>query len=74
MMATRVNPAWLKKYIGEYNETGRVDVTTDFIGAAQALIVFLSNKNVAFEVYNIGAGVKRITTETKKCPCCKCDL
>jgi hypothetical protein len=39
--------------------------------AAQALIEWMSKNNIAFKVYNLGAGVKRITSDTDICPCCK---
>ena len=48
-----------------------IDETISFNKAAQALVVLLSNKNIPFKVFNLGAGVKRITTETDVCPCCK---
>lgn len=48
-----------------------IDLTTGENIVAKWLIASLSGKNVPFKVYNLGAGVKRITTDTDECPCCK---
>ena len=37
----------------------------------QWLIQALAKADRLFKVYNLGAGVSRITTETDVCPCCK---
>lgn len=35
------------------------------------LIAELTRRNVPFKVYNMGAGVVKIVTNTDTCPCCK---
>ena len=76
-MRTRVHPEWIEKIRDEYNKSVEqerkvnIDRTTSFLPAAQWLITFLSGLGIPFKVTNLGAGVKRITTETDICPCCK---
>ena len=70
-MAVRVNPEWLKSRKEEIREYRSVDVTTTFNKAVQALIILLVEANLPFKLYNLGAGVKRITTKTNICPYCK---
>ena len=70
-MTTRVNPNWLDEKQRAYAETGIIDTTVSFNKAAQSLVEWLSRQNIKFKVYNLGAGVKRITTDTEVCPCCK---
>lgn len=50
---------------------GSIDRTTRQSFAAAWLIKKLSDAGRFFKVYNLGAGVRRITTETDICPCCK---
>jgi hypothetical protein len=66
-----LNKKWFDQQVIELGETGSLDVTISFNLAAQAIIELLSNRNKPFKVYNLGAGVKRITTNTDICPCCK---
>lgn len=68
-MTVRVNPSWIENRKEDIRKGYSIDVTTSFNKAAQALIILL--KDVPFKVYNLGAGVKRITTKTDICPCCK---
>jgi len=70
-MGLRVNPNWLIDIQENYKHTGKVDITVSYSHAAAALIEWLSKYNILFKIYNLGAGVKRITTETEVCPCCK---
>lgn len=44
-------------------------VTTSY--AATWLVEKLARVNRDFKIYNLGSGVKRITTDTETCPCCK---
>jgi len=71
MKAAKVNPNWLKKRESEIANNLPIDVTTSFNSAIQALIIRLTLANKSFKLYNLGAGVKRVTTDTDKCPCCK---
>lgn len=70
-MAARVSPSWLKERKEEIRKGYVIDITTSFNKAAQALIICLSDADTPFKLYNLGAGVKRITTKTDVCPCCK---
>jgi hypothetical protein len=70
-MPTRVNPAWIKQQLTILRETGKLDATTSYNPAIQSLMVHLTNNGKSFKLYNLGAGVKRLTTETDTCPCCK---
>ena len=70
-MPTKVNPNWIKEQLKILKETGSLDTTTSYNPAIQSLIVYLTNNGKSFKLYNLGAGVKRLTTETDICPCCK---
>ena len=70
-MGLRVNPNWLSEKLHTLDYTGELDVTVSYNKAAQSLIEALSVRDKMFKVYNLGAGVKRITTNTEVCPCCK---
>jgi len=70
-MGLRVNPNWLSGKLHTLDYTGELDVTVSYNKAAQSLIEALSVRDKMFKVYNLGAGVKRITTDTEVCPCCK---
>jgi hypothetical protein len=48
-----------------------IDETLSFTKCAQWLIETLTHFNIDFKIYNLGCGVKRITTVTDVCPCCK---
>ena len=73
-MAKMINSKWKEKMIEIINSVETLDVTISFNPARQWLIERLTDKGKIFRVYNLGAGVKRITTETSQCPCCKRDL
>lgn len=68
-----------KAYISKENvddlieniDKGTVDITTVYNNWAQKIIQVMALRNVPFKVYNLGAGVKRITMDTDTCPCCK---
>lgn len=70
-MATIVSPRWRENVCTLLNITGRIDQTISYNPAAQWLIEELTRRCQPFKVYQLGAGVKRITTETDVCPCCK---
>jgi hypothetical protein len=67
----QVNPTWAEKVAKQVREGYEVDRTIAFNKAAQYLIQILTKYNRPFKIYNLGAGVKRITTNTDTCPCCK---
>ena len=70
-MAKQIKLAWKENCLDELNKTGSIDKTISFNKASQWLILTLTEKNIAFRVFNLGAGVKRITTATDWCPKCK---
>jgi hypothetical protein len=53
---------------------GDIDETIEYNICSVWLIAYLSRDNRPFKVYNLGGGVKRITTKTNVCPCCKKEL
>jgi hypothetical protein len=70
----RVNPAWVDEIERRFIETpeGQVfKVNTTFQQQAQAVILMLLRHKKVFKIYNLGAGIKQITTEIEKCPLCK---
>ena len=70
-MAIQVSSQWIENAIAEYKETEIMERTASFNKAIQALIIRLDKEKINFKLYNLGAGVKKITTETDICPCCK---
>lgn len=70
-MAQRVNPSWIKDIKESIEKHRSIDRTISYNKAAQVLIEILIAQDIPFKVYNLGAGVKRITTNTETCPCCK---
>jgi len=70
-MAAKVNPLWIKEAMKEYITYGKLTRTSNFNKAIQLLIMKLDAKSIPYKVYNLGAGVKKVTTETNICPCCK---
>ena len=66
-----LNPRWLENRIAELNRTGKLDVIESYTPAIQALITELAMRGKAYRLYALGAGVKRLTTDTEICPCCK---
>ncbi len=72
-MAASVNANWIKDRLEDIKKRPReMDITLRYNPAAQWLIMALSNADIPYKLYNLGAGVKRITTkDIDKCPCCK---
>lgn len=64
---------WQNRMEAAMNQIGTetIDVTTGFNLAVQWLICRLTERGIPFKLYNLGAGVKRVTTETNTCPCRK---
>jgi len=73
-MGVRINPDWMRDIKGAVARGGGINRTVSHNKAAQWLITLLADQNIPFKVYNLGAGVKRITTDIKTCPCCKREL
>jgi len=70
-MTKRINPLFTKNIENLVSENKKIDMTLSFLPCIKWLIVFLDYRNIPFKIFNLGAGVKRITTETDACPCCK---
>lgn len=71
-----ISAAWRQKVIAEMDalqQTGgpAVECVTGESIVKKWLICSLAARNIPFVVYALGAGVVRITTDTKTCPCCK---
>ena len=70
-MARVLNSSWTLAMLDKVNAHEKINTTLNYNIASQWLIMELSKRDIPFKVYNLGAGVKRITTETDVCPCCK---
>lgn len=66
---------WQKKIIekiGEYkNEETHIELILKLNETAKWLISELAHARIVFKVVNLGAGVKKITTDIENCPSCK---
>ena len=74
-MAARISPVWMKKMEGKISAWKRGDcqticVDTSFNPSDQWLILQLTEADIPFRLIQLGAGVKRVTTETDQCPKC----
>jgi hypothetical protein len=70
-----INPAWQKQCLLDiqrfkYGELTVFERTISHNIASQWLIIALSERNIPFKIFNLGAGVKKITTQTDICPKC----
>jgi hypothetical protein len=70
-----LNPKWTdarKEEITVYIRDGRpdIDVSVPNTQATQWLVWELARRRIAFKVIQLGAGVKRVTTNTTVCPKC----
>jgi len=70
MARYRINPEWQKRLHLAINNLERIDEVVGWAPGAKWLVASLAKKNIGFRVHNLGAGVKRITTETDLCPKC----
>lgn len=70
-MAKIISPQWKFDREREIAECRTIDETLTDNLPVKWLICRLAKIGVPFKVYNLGAGVKRITTQTDVCPCCK---
>lgn len=74
-MGARVNPNWIKRIVREYKESKnkedfKLDEVLSYNPATQWLVSYLTKNGVAYKIINLGAGVKRITTDVKVCSKC----
>lgn len=70
-MSLRLTQHWQEEMQAKLAERKPIDLTSTHNLPIQWLIVRLANASIPYKVYNLGAGVKRITTDTTTCPCCK---
>lgn len=77
----RINPAWKKETeekIARANprrgDRDHFAITLAWSQSIQWVIMELDQREIPFRVYSLGAGVKKITTDTDCCPCCKKSL
>lgn len=80
-MSISLRPAWIESMNEKIRRAHpsamlgeKLDQILDVNIASQWLIMRLAKERIPFKVYNLGAGVKRITTDTDTCPCCKKSL
>ena len=66
-----LNPKWTDGMQVKINAREKIDVTDAYIPAVQFLVSRLASAGIPYKIFQLGAGVKRITTETDTCPCCK---
>lgn len=76
-MAGRINHEWIRKINEKIDAWKRAEgdkpiicVDNSFNPAIQWLVLELTNRNIPFRVIQLGAGVKRVTTDTEQCPKC----
>ena len=73
-MKRSINPAWIAEMKSKILQGLEIDTTQSFLPCIQWLIIQLSNYGKPYKLYDLGAGVKRLTTNTTTCPCCKKEL
>ena len=71
MSKHRINPSWQEEMTEKMDHQINVDTTQSFLPCIQWLVTALSKRGIPHKLYNLGAGVKRVTTDTDTCPCCK---
>lgn len=67
----RVSSKWMAYQSDLIKEGKSIDAISVSTEATQWLIASLSRHGTPYKVHSLGAGVKRITTDTDTCPCCK---
>ena len=65
-----VNPKWEEEMKQKMDQRLPIDVTLSHQVSANWLVNALSRRNIPFQMQNIGAGVRRLTTDTEHCPFC----
>lgn len=77
----RVNPKWQEKMEKQitahldalkqgFAVVPKIEETSNYNPATQWLIMRLAKENIGFRLIQLGAGVKKVTTETEVCPKC----
>jgi hypothetical protein len=70
-MSKVLSNGWLRIQNEKLELALPIDCTTAENMCIQYLVCALDRRKRPFKIYNLGAGVKRITTDTESCPCCK---
>jgi len=70
-MAVLLSNRWKDHMMQRMDQALPIDETTGCNVAIRWLIINLSSRGTPFKLHNLGAGVKRVTTDTDTCPCCK---
>lgn len=65
------NCAWCLRMQRMMDQAQDIDEVIQTAYAAAWLIKELAKRNIVFRVIPLGAGVRRIITNTDICPCCK---
>ena len=65
-----LRPEWIAEMKGRIASGGVFEYTTDFPLAMPWIIKYLDKLNIPFKLFNLGAGVKKITTKVNTCPKC----
>ena len=65
------NCQWALRIEEKLNANALIDEVCSANYISAWLITKLARLDKPFKIYNLGAGVKRITTDTNVCPCCK---
>ena len=66
----KLSEDWKSSIRDKLDRSSKIDITTQHNLSAKWLICELSKRELAFKVINLGAGVKRVTTDTEVCPKC----
>ena len=70
----RLNPRWCEvqeEKIAAWRRDGtHIETVASENFAIEHIIVRLAKESIPFRLINLGAGVKRITTDTQVCPKC----
>jgi hypothetical protein len=73
-MSQRLNPIWAEKQkqlMLDSRDGEPYELVESFPKGKTFVVTELAKLGIPFKVYNLGAGVSKITTDTDICPCCK---
>jgi hypothetical protein len=62
---------WLRVINVNHSSGCITECNTEFNELAQWFVKTLVEKNIPFKILNMGAGIKKITTDVNVCPKCK---
>jgi len=70
MPRAHITKEWIDNLRKEI-KAGTFEITTVYNNVIQKAILVFSSEEKPYKLYNMGAGVKKITSNTDTCPCCK---